>query len=107
MPDFTRGAIVLEGDLPFGADFYYGIKSPVLPGLILQVMIRRMRNGNFRYHRARHDRAIQLTYRRSGTHRAGRRPHSGRTSERSEDHTLWFFAKRGKVMGPIVRWQQG
>lgn len=25
MPDFTRGAIVLEGDLPFGADFYYGI----------------------------------------------------------------------------------
>ena len=36
MPDFTRGAIVLEGDLPFGADFY-GIKSPVLPGLILQV----------------------------------------------------------------------
>ena len=37
MPDFTRGAIVLEGDLPFGADFYYGIKSPVLPGLILQV----------------------------------------------------------------------
>ena len=37
MPNFTRGAIVLEGDLPFGADFYYGIKSPVLPGLILQV----------------------------------------------------------------------
>lgn len=37
MPDFTRGAIVLEGDLPFGADFYYGIKSPVLPGLILQL----------------------------------------------------------------------
>lgn len=26
MPNFTRGAIVLEGDLPFGADFYYGIK---------------------------------------------------------------------------------
>ena len=26
MPDFTRGAIVLEGDLPFGADFYYGIE---------------------------------------------------------------------------------
>lgn len=26
MPDFTRGAIVLEGDLPFGADFYYGNK---------------------------------------------------------------------------------
>lgn len=25
MPNFTRGAIVLEGDLPFGADFYYGI----------------------------------------------------------------------------------
>lgn len=37
MPDFTRGAIVLEGNLPFGADFYYGIKSPVLPGLTLQV----------------------------------------------------------------------
>lgn len=37
MPNFTRGAIVLEGNLPFGADFYYGIKSPVLPGLILQL----------------------------------------------------------------------
>lgn len=37
MPDFTRGAIVLEGDLPFGADFYYEIKLPVLPGLILQL----------------------------------------------------------------------
>ncbi len=29
MPNFTRGAIVLEGNLPFGADFYYGIKAPV------------------------------------------------------------------------------
>lgn len=37
MLDFTRGAIVLEGNLPFGADFYYGRKSPVLPGLILQL----------------------------------------------------------------------
>lgn len=37
MPDFTHGAIVLEGDLPFGADFYYGRKSPVLPGLTLQL----------------------------------------------------------------------
>ena len=37
MPNFTRGAIVLEGDLPFRADFYYGIKSPVLPGLTVQL----------------------------------------------------------------------
>ena len=37
MPNFTRGAIVLEGDLPFGADFYYGIKSHVLLGLTLQL----------------------------------------------------------------------
>ena len=27
MPNFTRGAIALEGNLPFGADFYYGIKK--------------------------------------------------------------------------------
>ncbi len=33
MPDFTRGAIVLEGDLPFGADFYYGIKETLIQSL--------------------------------------------------------------------------
>lgn len=37
MPNFTRGAIVLEGNLPFGADFYYGIKSLVLPGLTIKL----------------------------------------------------------------------
>lgn len=37
MPNFTRGAIVLEGNLPFGADFYYEIKAPVLHGLTLQL----------------------------------------------------------------------
>ena len=33
MPNFTRGAIVLEGDLPFGADFYYGIKETLIQSL--------------------------------------------------------------------------
>ena len=33
MPNFTRGAIALEGNLPFGADFYYGIKKTLITSL--------------------------------------------------------------------------
>mgnify|MGYP006867394323 CR=1 FL=1 len=33
MPNFTRGAIALEGNLPFGADFYYGIKKRLITSL--------------------------------------------------------------------------
>ncbi len=32
MPNFTRGAIVLEGNLPFGADFYYAIVDFAIMG---------------------------------------------------------------------------
>ena len=33
MPNFTRGAIALEGNLSFGADFYYGIKKTLITSL--------------------------------------------------------------------------
>lgn len=33
MPNFTCGAIALEGNLSFGADFYYGIKKTLITSL--------------------------------------------------------------------------